>query len=88
MESKSLDDDDETTTNQEDGGTYWNFSSSNNTDKNSIARRSSSGGSSIWIEITFDRVKTFTKLHVPISFALASDYWRISAIGFVAEFLG
>lgn len=39
-------------------------------------------------EITRDRVRTFLDLYVPAAMSLASDFWRVAAIGSVAATLG
>ena len=39
-------------------------------------------------EITWDRVKTFSDLYFPAAMSLASDFWRVAAIGSVAANLG
>lgn len=41
-----------------------------------------------WKEITKERVLIYTKLYVPAAFSVASDFWRMAFIGFVAAKLG
>lgn len=41
-----------------------------------------------WKEITKSRVKTFSDLYFPATFSLASDFWRMAAIGTIAAKLG
>lgn len=41
-----------------------------------------------WSHITRPRVAQFVKVYVPAAFALASDFWRVAAIGAVAAYLG
>jgi multidrug resistance protein, MATE family len=39
-------------------------------------------------EITWERVKKFTDLYIPAALSLASDFWRVAAVGAVAAKLG
>jgi Na+-driven multidrug efflux pump len=39
-------------------------------------------------EITWPRIKTFSALYFPSAFGLASDFWRVAAIGAMAAKLG
>jgi len=41
-----------------------------------------------WKNITWDRVKKFLHLYVPAALSIASDFWRVAAIGVVAATLG
>jgi multidrug resistance protein, MATE family len=41
-----------------------------------------------WQEITWARIKTFSNLYFPSSFGMASDFWRVAAIGIMAAHLG
>jgi len=41
-----------------------------------------------WKEITKSRVKTFSELYFPATLSLASDFWRMAAIGTIAAKLG
>jgi len=39
-------------------------------------------------EITWARIKAFLKVYIPAALSLASDFWRLSAIGAIAATLG
>lgn len=39
-------------------------------------------------EITWSRIMTFSKLYFPSAFGVASDFWRVAAIGMMAAELG
>jgi Na+-driven multidrug efflux pump len=41
-----------------------------------------------WEEITWLRIKTFSSLYFPSAFGIASDFWRVAAIGMMAAQLG
>jgi len=41
-----------------------------------------------WKEVTKSRVKTFSELYFPATFSLASDFWRMAAVGTIAAKLG
>ncbi|KAL3940788.1 MAG: hypothetical protein SGARI_000840, partial [Bacillariaceae sp.] len=41
-----------------------------------------------WEEITWTRIKTFSDLYFPSAFGVASDFWRVAAIGAMAAQLG
>jgi len=42
----------------------------------------------VWKEITKERVKEFSKLYIPAAFSVASDFWRMAAIGIMAAKIG
>mmetsp|Transcript_7185 Transcript_7185/g.10500 ORF Transcript_7185/g.10500 Transcript_7185/m.10500 type:complete len:498 (+) Transcript_7185:180-1673(+) len=39
-------------------------------------------------EITWERIRTFSSLYFPAAFSLASDFWRVFAVGAIAARLG
>lgn len=41
-----------------------------------------------WGEITWQRVKTFSNLYFPSALGVASDFWRVAAIGTIAANMG
>lgn len=41
-----------------------------------------------WQEITWPRIRTFSNLYFPSAFGVASDFWRVAAIGTMAAQLG
>ncbi|KAG7338049.1 MATE efflux family protein [Nitzschia inconspicua] len=41
-----------------------------------------------WDEITWSRIITFSSLYFPSAFGIASDFWRVAAIGIMAAQIG